>query len=151
MAYKIAVASSDGVNINVKFGATDSFLVYEINDDDEINFLEKRLIVLNEDNSVNNENEFSINPKSDCNSSCNTNSCGNGGGGCGGPSGVASRVELIGDCRSVVCAKVGFQAQKQFEKKAISVFDIECPIDFALKKISSYYKAIDGKQKWQTQ
>ena len=38
MAYKIAVASSDGVNIDVKFGATDSFLVYEI-DDDEINFL----------------------------------------------------------------------------------------------------------------
>ncbi|WP_027431713.1 NifB/NifX family molybdenum-iron cluster-binding protein [Lachnospira multipara] len=146
MAYKIAVASSDGVNIDVKFGAIDSFLVYEI-DDDEINFLEKRLIALDEENVT--KTSANVNSKSDCNSSCNTNSCGGGAKGCGGPSGVTSRVELIGDCRSVVCAKVGFQAQKQFEKKAISVFDIECPIDFALKKISSYYKAIDGKQKWQ--
>lgn len=31
-------------------------------------------------------------------------------------------------------AKIGFQAQKQFEKKAISVFDVECRINKALEK-----------------
>ena len=31
MAYKIAVASSDGINIDLSFGVADEFLIYEIN------------------------------------------------------------------------------------------------------------------------
>lgn len=50
---------------------------------------------------------------------------------------------LLSDCRCVVCKKIGFQAQKQFEKKAISVFDVECEIKEALDKITFYYNKID--------
>ena len=57
---------------------------------------------------------------------------------------MTDRVLLIDDCRCVVCAKIGFQAQKQFERKAISVFDIECKITDALDKITAYYEKVDG-------
>ena len=39
-----------------------------------------------------------------------------------------------------------FQAQKQFEKKAISVFDVECAVDEALEKITFYYGKIDNHE-----
>ena len=53
---------------------------------------------------------------------------------------------MIEDSRCVVAKKVGFQAQKQFEKKAISVFDIEVSVKEALDKITSYYFKIDNRQ-----
>ena len=59
---------------------------------------------------------------------------------------MIGKVALIEDCRAVVCKKVGFQAQKQFEKKAISVFDVECSVEEALEKITSYYYKIDNRQ-----
>lgn len=77
---------------------------------------------------------------------CSSNGCSGNGGGCSGPSDIVSKVELISDCRCVVCKKVGFQAQKQFEKKAISVFDVECEVQEALDKISSYYNKLDFRK-----
>ena len=76
----------------------------------------------------------------------NGSGCGGNGQGCGGGTEVLGKVALIEDCRAVVCKKIGFQAQKQFEKKAISVFDIEVSVEDALDKISSYYYKIDNRQ-----
>ena len=56
------------------------------------------------------------------------------------------RLELLSDCRSVVCKKIGRNILKQFERKAISVFDIELPIKEALSKIVSYYYKIDERK-----
>ena len=53
--------------------------------------------------------------------SCNTSGCRNEGCGGNGSSDVISRVGLISDCRCVVCKKIGFQAQKQFEKSYICI------------------------------
>ncbi len=125
MAYKIAVGSSDGVNIDLKFGEVTKFLIYEITD--TITLAEERAV--SEDGCGGN------------NGAC----CGNGKG-CNGLSDVAVKVELISDCRCVVCKKVGFQAQKQFEKKAISVFDVDCKVEEALKKISFYFDKIDNHE-----
>lgn len=136
MSYKIAVGSSDGVNVNLKFGEVDKFLIYEVSD--EIKLAEERKYIATSDSS---ETEQA------CNSSCKgTSKCGGNGGGCSGPSEVSSKVALIEDCRCVVCLKIGFQAQKQFEKKAISVFDVDCDIKTALEKITFYYKKIDNHE-----
>ena len=56
---------------------------------------------------------------------------------------MIGKVEALADCRCVVCKKVGFQAQKQFEKKAISVFDVDCEVKEALEKITFYYNKLD--------
>lgn len=131
MAYKIAVGSSDKINVDLEFGKVTSFLVYEITD--EIKLLEERFVP-----NIQNEETCGV---------PNTLGCGNEGcsgnrGGCHGSSDY--KVDLISDCRCVVCKKIGFQAQKFFEKKAISVFDVDCEISEALEKISDYYKKTDN-------
>ena len=40
--------------------------------------------------------------------------------------------------------RLDFRPKKQFERKAISVFDIECKITDALDKITAYYEKVDG-------
>ncbi len=120
MAYKIAVASSDGVKIDLKFGQISEFLIYEVSDGD-YKLLEKR--------------EYKQSKK------CGTgdSSCSGGGKACSGPADILDKISLISDCKALVCKKVGFQAMKQLEKKAISVFDVDFTIDYALSKIVTYY------------
>lgn len=122
LSYKIAVGSSDGIHVDLKFGEVTKFLIYEVTDE----------IKLCEERDVGDEEE-----RLKC------EGCSGNGGGCQGSSDVISKVSLIADCRCVVCKKIGFQAQKQFEKKAISVFDVECEIKEALDKITYYYSKID--------
>ena len=134
MAYKIAVGSSDGINVNLKFGEVTKFLIYEVSD--EIRLVEERIVRNDTEIQKINENSCNI-------SGCSKEDCGGNGSGCNGSSDVISKVVLISDCRCVVCKKIGFQAQKQFEKKAISVFDVECEVNEALEKIAFYYGKMD--------
>lgn len=134
MAYKIAVGSSDGIYVNLKFGEVAKFLIYEVSD--EIRLVEERIVRNDTEIQKINENSCNI-------SGCSKENCGGNGSGCNGSSDVISKVVLISDCRCVVCKKIGFQAQKQFEKKAISVFDVECEINEALEKIAFYYGKMD--------
>jgi predicted Fe-Mo cluster-binding NifX family protein len=150
MAYKIAVGSSDGINVDLKFGEVENFLIYEVTDNFKL--IEQRAVPVENDanstNATDNENDANVSEftlGSNCEkSNCKSSGCGGNGGGCGGAEGVLKKVSLIEDCRCVVCRKVGFQAQKQFEKKAISVFDVEVPIEEALEKITYYYEKIDN-------
>ena len=136
MAYRIAVGSSDGINIDLKFGEVEKFIIYEV-DNSEYKKLEIRSVTKAENQTKTEKEECSSN-------GCESGGCSGNGHGCSGPSDVTDRVLLIDDCRCVVCAKIGFQAQKQFERKAISVFDIECKITDALDKITAYYEKVDG-------
>lgn len=136
MSYKIAIGSSNGKNIDLKFGEVDEFLIYEV--DEEAKLLEKR--------TVKKEQEKNNNPNISALKCGNKSGCGNQGNGCSGSENVISKVSIIADCRCVVCKKIGFQAQKQFEKKAISVFDVECSVKDALEKITFYYKKIDNHE-----
>ena len=145
MAYNIAFGSSNGINVDLKFGETEKFYIYRV-DGQDLEFLEIRHV------NPSDPSAKAPAPASEA-SSCGTDgSCGNGSGcggnghGCGGGTEVLGKVALIEDCRAVVCKKIGFQAQKQFEKKAISVFDIEVSVEDALDKISSYYYKIDNRQ-----
>lgn len=135
MAYKIAVATSDGENINETFGSAEKFIIYEVTD----GFYEKseERFYLEEFDAV----------KSGCNSSAKCGKSDGCGSGCGGQGGSSAKVELIGDCRAIVCKKIGFHIQKQLERKAISAFDVDCTINEALKKITTYYSRVDRRNK----
>jgi hypothetical protein len=133
MAYKIAVGSSDGVNIDLKFGEVNDFFIYEA-DGKRYELIETRTV-----SNADRHND------SNCgDTECGVNGCAGHGHGCAGPADVAYKVEVIADCRCVVCKKIGFQAQKQFERKAISVFDVEGTVSETLDKITHYYEKIDG-------
>lgn len=139
MSYQIAIGSSDGLNIDLKFGEADHFLIYKV-DGKKYELYESRTVKRADDEKVH-EKEDHCEEKG-----CSTKGCSGNGHGCGGASAVTDKVERIADCRCVVCAKIGFQAQKQFERKAISVFDVECSIPEALEKIMYYYEKMDNHQ-----
>lgn len=166
MSYRIAVGTSDGKNIDLKFGEIKHFLIYEV-EGKEIKVLEKRAVeedpekdvtadthlkeaVVYDEVAGNNSKESDGSGLNCGSSGCNTGACSGNGHGCGGPAGITEKVEVISDCRCVLCAKVGFQAQKQFERKAISVFDIACSIEEALEKITGYYDKIDNHKSLRT-
>ena len=149
MSYLIAVATSNANDVDLSFGAANGFHIYEV---DGTDYKEKEY------------REFVGVP-----GDVVAGACGSGGGcsgaasgcspangaaqpagcngpanGCGGSDGAQKKVELIADCRSLVCKKIGFQAQKQLEKRAIAGFDVDCTIDEALTKIAVYFNKIDN-------
>lgn len=150
MAYKIAVATADGVNIDVSFGAAYDFDIYEV-EGKEYHLAEKRKYELPEGAAP--EKLDTTDNASDT-GSCGTGAgCGNGtasgcgtGGGCGSTGGTFPKVQLIHDCRCVICKKIGFNIQKQLEKLAITSFDVDCTVEEALTKITAYLEKIDNHQ-----
>lgn len=148
MRYKIAVATSDGVNVDLHFGSARSFDIYTVDDTDFLK-IETRDVptsdnqVLPSTNNVGGETGCGTNNGDGCNSGCGAgcgskNGCDNGG--------KSEAVESLSDCRCVICKKIGRNILKQFERKAISVFDIEMPIKEALEKIVAYYYKIDERK-----
>lgn len=158
MSYKIAVASSDGIQIDETFGAAKRFLIYEV-EDGAYRRLEERAADEDKTDRRGTPQESSFqnacNEKNACNaeSACHAESgCGNGtGGGCGGAEEASAKVELVSDCRCVVCKKIGFHIQKQLERKAISAFDVTCSVEEALEKISHYFTRMDNHESLRVQ
>ncbi|MCR4560218.1 MAG: hypothetical protein K5685_09080 [Bacteroidales bacterium] len=126
MSYKIAVATSDGENVDLHFGSTKVFQIYQA-EGEKFDFLESRKVI-NADNAQI--------------AGCN---CGEGGGNnCGGGE-KSEAVEILSDCRAVVCAKIGRNILKQLELRAISSFDVSIPVKEALEKIVTYYNKVDNR------
>ena len=136
MPYKIAVASSDGNIIDLHVGSARSFRIYEVQDDGSFAFAEERAA-----GEADAPSSAGACPEGSA-SSCGEQP-GGGCGGCGQGGEISSKVQLIADCRCVVCARIGFNVQKQLERKAIAAFDVECPVEEALTKISSYFLHVD--------
>ena len=135
MSYKIAVGSSDGIRVDLKFGEVKEFVIFEV-EDDKYSILETRKAVFDD-----------VTTSCDTDSGlCNSTGCSGNGKGCNGSADIISKVELITDCRCIVCKKIGFQAQKQLERKAISVFDVEGTIEEILGKIIAYYGTLDKRR-----
>lgn len=143
MSYKIAVASSDGLQIDETFGSAKKFIIYEVTDGiyrrlEERAFCEEK--TYNDDVSA----ADGCNPQVSCKTE---GGCGNGtGSGCGGAGETSAKVELVSDCRCIVCKKIGFHIQKQLERKAISAFDVTCPVEEALEKIAYYFSRMDNHE-----
>ena len=148
MSYLIAVATSDGVNIDLTFGAAGAFHVYEV-EGTTFSLKEVRDVPVQEAGEVGDSAGGTCGsgcpdgPSVDAPGSGRRAGCGEGGGGCGG-GGHSAKVDIISDCRSIVCKKIGFQAQKQLEKKAIASFDVDCTVEEALTRISGYFSKIDN-------
>lgn len=148
MSYKIAVASSDGLQIDETFGTAKSFIIYEVANGIYRKLEERTFREEGTDND-------GVSAADSCNSagSCKTGGgCGSGtGGGCGGAGEASEKVELISDCRSVVCKKIGFHIQKQLERKAISAFDVSVSVEEALEKITHYFTRMDNHESLRVQ
>ena len=150
MSYKIAVATSDYINVDETFGQAKRFIIYEA-DGKNFKKLEERDV---EDDFVAEckTSETGCGTGGGCGSEtgCGTGGgCGSGtgcsgGSGCGGNGEVSFKISSLFDCRAIVCKKIGVSAQKQFEKKAISYFDVSCTVEEALDKITFYYDRIDN-------
>ena len=144
MSIKVAIASSDGLNIDLHFGQAKSFLIYELKGS-KFELTEKREVPVSENEPV--SPEAAVSQDQNFGDGCSGagfgcgSGCGGSGGGCGGGASgpLAPAVELLLDCRSVVAAQIGQGMRRQFERNAISVFDIELPISEALEKLAAYY------------
>lgn len=131
MAYKIAVATSDGVNVDLHFGATKFFTIYEV---EGLDYTQKEART-----APDGDTEAPL----ECGSGCGTG-CGDRNGCHGGEKSPA--VEMLSDCRCIVCTKMGRNILRQFQQRAISTFDITMPVGEALPKIVSYYNKIDERK-----
>ncbi len=143
MSYKIAVASSDELIIDESFGSAKVFHIFEVTEKGYSKIETRQAI--ERDNYV----EKNQGQGEGCNAekNCGNGGCHNGqGGGCSGNGQVSWKVELVSDCRCIVCKKIGFNVQKQLERRAITAFDVNCSVEEALTKISSYFQKVDGHQ-----
>ena len=144
MSIKVAIASSDGLNVDLHFGQAKSFLIYELKGS-KFELTEKRELPVLENESTLPDAATELNFGGGCGGGgfgCGSGSgCGGSGGGCGGGATgpLAPAVELLLDCRSVVAAQIGQGMGRQFQRNAISVFDIELPIEEARNKLAAYY------------
>lgn len=133
MAYKIAVASSDGKWINVSFGEAKQFLIYQVKEDKQISLLEIREYDEQVNGDSANENQGN---------SCGIEAgCGSGGGCHRG--GESPKIALVQDCRSILCKRLGIQVRKQLERRAISAFDLDAEIAGTLEIIVNYFDRLD--------
>ena len=114
MAYNIAVASTDGINIDKHFGASDSFFIIKVNEDGTYENLGERVVTegRNDTNST----------------SCEGSSSGNSCGGHSDPA-IQKKIEVISDCRCLLCSKCGPGSEKQLGKNNIVTFEIDLKID----------------------
>ncbi|MBQ9234209.1 MAG: hypothetical protein IJ167_09275 [Lachnospiraceae bacterium] len=158
MSYKIAVATSDEINVDETFGQAKRFIIYEA-DGKTYKKIEERDVedISDTDSKASAKTSESVQVGGESGAGCDSKpescearaGCGSGagcggGGGCGGNGEVSFKISSLFDCRAVVCKKIGISAQKQFEKKAISYFDVSCSIEEALDKITFYYNRIDN-------
>lgn len=149
MGIKVAIATSDGLNIDLHFGQAKSFLLYEFKDG-KFELSEKREVPV--DDSAVAALRPAQGPQGEGHGPQEDElsggfACPGGGGGCGGCGGGASgplapAVELLLDCQAVIAAQIGQNMRRQFERNAISVFDVELPVTQALEKLAAYYSKL---------
>lgn len=122
MSIKVAIATSDGINVDLHFGKASSLEIYEFTDGKFV------------------KTETRVLPQDDENPAQKSEGCSGNGGGCSCSGGaLSSKASAILDCKAVVAAKIGPQVVRQLENKAVSAFDIECTVEDALEKLAVYY------------
>ena len=129
MSYKIAVGSSDGKNVDLKFGEVNTFSIYEVQELD-FKFLENREVRTNEKSlAVHGPQNEGCESKDGCASSSGCGSfssgCGGNGKGCNGASDVLEKISVIDDCRCVLLSmmpvKAGFLFSRLAERERFMV------------------------------
>ena len=116
--YKVAVATNDGVNVNVHFGHAAAFDVYEV--DDVSGKFEKI--------------EVRVKPE-DCDGSCGDGTCGRQD---VERSSMFAAAKNLADLDYVLCQQLGPQAIQSLARFDVRAFDIALPIAEAIAKINLY-------------
>ncbi|MDF2925388.1 MAG: Dinitrogenase iron-molybdenum cofactor biosynthesis protein [Paenibacillaceae bacterium] len=115
MAFKVAVSSLDGVRINQHFGRSDSFLIYQIEDNGEYALVEERLV---------------------------SRACGFGG---HEEDALERAACLLSDCSVALVSRIGPGAEKALAAKGVKAFEIYDTIERALTKLNRYLQAVKDK------
>ncbi|MDR0905458.1 MAG: hypothetical protein LBN00_04705 [Oscillospiraceae bacterium] len=119
MRYKIAVGTTDGVNVTEHFGQAKGFFIYEIDQDSDETILVERRSFVDED----------ADGGEDC--------------GCGGghdETAVTSKLDALGDVQIILVQKIGGKSEKQVTLKHIVPLQFNGTIEDAFVKIKKSYK-----------
>ncbi|KZX15959.1 NifB/NifX family molybdenum-iron cluster-binding protein [Methanobrevibacter filiformis] len=104
---KIAVASTDGNVVDLHFGDTNQFFIFNIKS---------------------NENEFEeIRKKTDITLEDHTERW-------------RSSIDLIDDCKAVICRKIGKEPHIELRKMGIKAISLDCKVKDAVKECSKHLK-----------
>lgn len=119
MAYKVAVASSDGKVINQHFGRCRQFLIFEIHDNGTWSFAGLR------ENTPpcrqGDHNEYDM----------------------------KKTVDLVSDCRNVLVSRIGAGAEQALADRGITAYAVPDYIENALDKLIIHNRRQSGRQNLQ--
>ncbi|MDE5860767.1 MAG: dinitrogenase iron-molybdenum cofactor biosynthesis protein [Ruminococcus sp.] len=107
-SYKIAVASSDGIVVNQHFGHADKFLIYEVQNDGNYNFIEIR----------------TVKPVCDSGNHDDEN--------------LTENLKKIQDCKYLIVSKIGMGASLCAEQSGIIPVELPDMIENSVRKIVSF-------------
>lgn len=110
MSVKIAVASSDGVRIDLHFGQCAGFRIYELGDDGVFRETELRMI---DPGCV----------------SCGSHDAGS----------IARVIDALADCRAIVALRIGGEARRGFGAREIDLFDGVSDVADTLERLARYH------------
>lgn len=113
MSYKIAVASSDGRDINQHFGRAEQFFVYEVEDDNNFKFVELRRAI-----DFHDEREDHVTK-------------------------LKNTIKGLNGCKIVLVTQIGDGASRILRSNGIEAFDVEDSIENALPKLIKYYSTVN--------
>ena len=120
--YKVAVATNDGVNVNVHFGHAAAFDIYEV---DEASGKYEKI-------------EVRLKPEH-CDGSCGDGTCGQRE---VQHSSMYAAAKNLADLDYVLCEQLGPQAIQSLARFTVRAFDIALPISEAIAKINIYRNKI---------
>ncbi len=111
MRYRIAIGSSDKINVTEHFGGSRQFIIMEIDQDkDEIHYIENRPCISN-GQCGDHQEEL-----------------------------LREKIRVISDCQIVLVKKIGGQSEKILKHHNIIALQYQGTIEAALSKIISFYK-----------
>lgn len=109
-SYFVAVASSDGIVVNNHFGRAKSFYIYEVNEDEDIRFVEKR----------------------EASPVCN--------GGNHSDEKLKENLLIFQDCRYLLVSRIGNGAADMAQSLGIESYEIPGEIENSIRQLIKYAK-----------
>ena len=106
--YRVAVASTDGENVNIHFGKSEIFYIYIIDDDEGYDLLEKR----------------TVNPV--CQDGFHNKSV------------MENHVQQFADCKYIIASRIGDGAIQSLTAAGITAMALPGSIDEAILKVWQY-------------
>lgn len=108
MKYRVGIASSDGLVVNQHFGRATQFLIVDIDEENKMHFVEKRIVPPVCDGGDHNDHKLIMN------------------------------IEKFVDCHYLLVSRIGRPAEDELNKYYITVFEIPGLIEESIEKMLNY-------------